>query len=219
MRTAAEERAMNAPVQVEALPGLRVAMLRGEFPQPLVELPVLPPPTSAPEPDADLRTAVRDMLRQRGYRPTGRGKPSSEYLAGALADGRWPCINAAVDAGNHVSLESGLPVSVVDAELVRGALRVAIAAEGASYVFNLGGQTIDLGGLVCLFDDDGPCANAVKDAQRTKTRPETRSVLAVVWGCDHCDGSRPARAAAALADRWRAAGASVVTVATAVSAG
>lgn len=210
---------MIAPVSVEALPGLRVAMLRGDFPQPLVELPTLPPPTAAPEPDSELRVAVRDMLRQRGYRPTGRGKPSSEYLAGALADGRWPCINVAVDAGNHVSLESGLPISVVDADLVRGDFRVATAAEGSSYVFNLGGQTIDLGGLVCLCDADGPCANAVKDAQRTKTRPETRSVLAVVWGCDQGGGDRAGRAAAALAERWRAAGANVVAVETVIAAG
>lgn len=210
---------MNSPVQVEALPGLRVAMLRGDFPQPLVELPGLPPPEYAPEPDAQLRTAVRDMLRQRGYRPTGRGKPSSEYLAGALADGRWPCINVAVDAGNHVSLAWGLPISVVDADLVRGALFVQTASEGASYVFNLGGQTIELGGLVCLCDDDGPCANAVKDAQRTKTRPETRSVLAVVWGCDRGREDRAVRAAEDLADRWRAAGAIVVAVETSVVAG
>lgn len=207
---------MSAPVPVEALRGLRIAMLRGEFGSPLGGLPAFPPPSAAPMPDAELRTAVRDMLRQRGYRPTGRGKPSSEYLAGALADGRWPCINAAVDAGNHVSLESGLPISVVDADLVRGALRVATAAEGSAYVFNQGGQTIDLGGLLCLFDEEGPIANAVKDAQRTKTKPETRAVVAVVWGCDHGDGRRAERAAAALAERWRAFGATVRDLETAL---
>jgi hypothetical protein len=41
---------------------------------------------------------------------------------------------------------------------------------------------MDLGGLVCLSDADGPCANAVKDAQRTKTGPETRNTLSLVWG-------------------------------------
>ncbi len=46
----------------------------------------------------------------------------------------------------------------------------------------LGGQTIDLSGLLCLFDAEGPCANPVKDAQRTKTSPATTQVRCVVWG-------------------------------------
>jgi hypothetical protein len=49
-------------------------------------------------------------------------------------------------------------------------------------VFNASGQTIDLGGLLCLYDADGPCANAVKDAQRTKTSGATRRTLSIVWG-------------------------------------
>ena len=53
---------------------------------------------------------------------------------------------------------------------------------GASYVFNQAGQVIDVSGLVCLFDAEGPCANAVKDSQWTKTRPETLRTLTVIWG-------------------------------------
>ena len=62
---------------------------------------------------------------------------------------------------------------------------MAIAPAGAPasrYVFNASGQEIDLGGLICLFDADGPCANAVKDAQRTKTSAATTRTLSVVWG-------------------------------------
>jgi DNA/RNA-binding domain of Phe-tRNA-synthetase-like protein len=203
---------MTTAIRVEPLPGLCVVVLRAEFASPMSALPVLPVPTAVPTQDDVLRTSVRDMLRQRGYRPTGRGKPSSEYLAGALADGRWPCINAAVDAGNHASLQSGLPISVVDLDLVSGALSVATSPEGATYVFNQGGQTIDLGGLVCLCDEVGPCANAVKDAQRTKTRPETTRVLAVVWGCDAGQPVRTQRAADLLAASLQAAGAAVDVV-------
>ena len=81
-------------------------------------------------------------------------------------------INAAVDVCNIVSLHSGLPISVVDLAKATPPFRVAVAAAGSSYVFNASGQTIDLGGLLCLCDADGPCANAVKDAQRTKTERE-----------------------------------------------
>jgi DNA/RNA-binding domain of Phe-tRNA-synthetase-like protein len=37
--------------------------------------------------------------------------------------------------------------------------------------------------LVCLFDANGPCGNAVKDSQRTKTTDDTRRTVSVVWGC------------------------------------
>jgi DNA/RNA-binding domain of Phe-tRNA-synthetase-like protein len=134
------------------------------------------------QPDEALRTAVRDMLRHGGYKPTGRGKPASEYLVRAAGEGTLGSINAAVDACNAVSLHSGFPISLVDLELARGPFRIGIAPEGTSYVFNRGGQEIDVSGLVCLFDADGPCANAIKDSQRTKTRPETVETLSVIWG-------------------------------------
>lgn len=130
----------------------------------------------------ELRQAVRRMLRHGGYRPTGRGKPSSEYLLRAAGEGKLGPINPCVDACNAASLHSGLPISVVDLDRVRPPLRIDLAGEGAAYVFNPAGQEIRLEGLLCLFDAAGPCANAVKDAQRTKTGPGTRRTLSVVWG-------------------------------------
>lgn len=130
----------------------------------------------------DIRRAVRDVLRHGGYKPTGRGKPASEYLVRAASEGALPTINAAVDVCNAVSLHSGLPVSVIDLERATEPLHIAVAVGGTRYVFNTGGQEIDVGGLVCLFDGAGPCANPVKDAQRTKTSDSTRRTLSVVWG-------------------------------------
>jgi DNA/RNA-binding domain of Phe-tRNA-synthetase-like protein len=171
-------------------PSLALAAFAATFPAPLGELApseglarFLRPDAGAPlSPDDATRAAVRDVLRWGGYKPTGRGKPASEYLARAAADGALGPINPAVDAGNAVSLHSGLPVSVVDLGRARPPLHVAVAPTGASYPFNASGQVIDLGGLVCLFDADGPCANAVKDAQRTKTDASTRRTLSIVWG-------------------------------------
>jgi DNA/RNA-binding domain of Phe-tRNA-synthetase-like protein len=123
------------------------------------------------------------MLRVAGYKPTGRGKPASEYLALAAREDRLGSINSAVDTCNAVSLHSGLPISVVDLDLAAPPFRIGIAAAGERYVFNASGQVIDVGGLLCLFDAAGPCANAVRDSRRTKTRVETRRTLSVVWGC------------------------------------
>lgn len=132
--------------------------------------------------DDQVRAEIRDLLRHAGYKPTGRGKPAAEYLIKAASEGSLSSINVAVDVCNAVSLHSGLPISVIDLERARGPFRIAVGEPGQSYVFNAAGQSIELQGLLCLSDADGPCANAVKDAQRTKTHDETTRTLSIVWG-------------------------------------
>ncbi len=130
-----------------------------------------------------LRAAVRDMLRHGGYKPTGRGKPASEYLVRAADEGGIRSINLVVDLCNIVSLHSGFPISLIDPDLATPPLRIGIAGTDNRYVFNASGQEIDVEGLVCLHDAAGPCANAVKDAQRTKTHDQTMRTLSIIWGC------------------------------------
>ncbi len=129
-----------------------------------------------------VRTEVRNLLRAGGFKPAGRSKPASEYLAAAVAEGRFPAINAAVDACNVVSLHSGLPISLVDLDLLEGELSIQVAPAGTTYVFNPSGQVIDASGLICLFDAQGPTGTPVKDAQRTKTHDDTRATISIVWG-------------------------------------
>ena len=131
--------------------------------------------------DESIKPKVRDLLRHGGYKPTGRGKPASEFLRQAVDKGILSPINVAVDACNAVSLHSGLPVSVVDLDRVQQPLRIAIAPPDSEYVFNPTGQTIKLDGLLCLFDAQGPCANGVKDSQRTKTSESTTRTLSIIW--------------------------------------
>ncbi len=192
-------------VDVEPHPLLQPAAFVARFPRPLGELaspasllellkPGAPSPFSPP--DEALRGAVRDLLRHGGYKPTGRGKPASEYLVRATTEGALGSINLAVDACNAVSLHSGLPISVVDLGRARAPFRVGIAGAGERYPFNASGQELDLEGLLCLRDAEGPCANAVKDSQRTKTHAGTVETLAIVWGTVKAEG----RAAAAA--RW-----------------
>jgi len=179
------------PVEIVVAPHPRLALeaFVAELPQPLGAL-SSPPELLAgfalehPAPlarDEATRSAVRDLLRHGGYKPTGRGKPASEYLVRAATEGTLAPINLVVDACNVVSLHAALPISVVDLERVIGPMSVAVA-RAVSYVFNASGQEIDVEGLLCLHDADGPCANAVKDSQRTKTNAETRRVVAVIWG-------------------------------------
>jgi DNA/RNA-binding domain of Phe-tRNA-synthetase-like protein len=188
---------------VDPHPLLEVAAFFTTFPSPLGATPpseelqvLLKMGAEAPfRSDDAVRAAIRDLLRHGGYKPTGRGKPASEYLIRAASDGSLGSINAAVDACNAVSLHSGLPISVVDRDRAEPPFRIGIAPAGARYLFNASGQEIDLGGLLCLFDAAGPCANAVKDSQRTKTHEGTQKTLSIVWGTTALKG----RAAAAAA--------------------
>ena len=138
------------------------------------------------ERDTDaVRAAVRRMLRHGRYKPTGRGKPASEYLLGAAREGRFPRIDALVDMSNLVSLETLLPISVVD--LGRAGTREFVlrrGREGERYVFNTTGQEIGLRDLllVATLPDDTACASPVKDSMRTKVGADTTDVVAFVYG-------------------------------------
>ena len=177
-------------IQILPHPLLDVQAFVTEFPNSLAEsltppelASLLAPHAVAPLQSSDaVRDAVRDLLRHGGFKPTGRSKPASEYLLKAVAEESLSSINLSVDACNAISLHSGLPISVVDLDKAKEPFQIGIASEGANYIFNASGQVIDLSGLLCLFDAEGPCANAVKDAQRTKTDNATRRTLSVIWG-------------------------------------
>lgn len=183
-------------IQIDPHPLLDCGLFEADFDVPIEKLPAVPEfaamlslefdaPLSA---DDNTRKAVRQLLRHGGYKPSGRGKPASEYLRKAGAEGMLGSINPAVDACNIVSLHSGLPISVVDRDRAQSPLRVGIAAAGSQYVFNASGQEIKLDGLLCLHDAAGPCANAVKDSQRTKTHDGTTGLVCVVWGTNALGG-------------------------------
>jgi len=178
---------------VEEHPALELGLVAAELPKDAASpewlVALLDLEADAPlERDESCRAAVRDLLRHGGYKPTGRGKPASEYLLRAAGEGKLSSINPAVDVCNAVSLHSGMPISVVDAERLAAPLRVALAPPDSSYVFNASGQEIRLDGLLCLFDAEGPCANAVKDSQRTKTDGASRRTLSLIWGTKELPG-------------------------------
>ena len=132
-----------------------------------------------------LNAAVRDMLRTPAYKPTGRGKPASEYLVQAAREGRFPFINNLVDINNFISLESGLPASLLDLGVVGEDVVLRLGAAGEKYTFNQTGQEIDLHGLACVCacrgDKTVPLGNPVKDSLEAKVKLDTTSVVGVVY--------------------------------------
>lgn len=185
---------MGLSIAVCEHPLLEVGAFVTRFGRPLAEIEVpaeltalVDPSASAPLVSSDtVRVEVRQLLRAAGFKPSGRSKPASEYLHAVALEGRFPQINASVDACNVVSLRSGLPISVVDIDKLSdggGALAITVAAAGTCYAFNPSGQVIDASHLLALCDGEGAVSGTpVKDAQRTKTDETTRAALSVVWG-------------------------------------
>ena len=133
----------------------------------------------------EVRSRVRKMLRHGRYHPSGRSKPASEFLLRAALNSSFPLVNGPVDVNNAVSLASGLPGSIFDADLAGTHLLLRRGFPEETYVFNSSGQVIDLEDLllVCRRTDKGwkPCGNPVKDAMTTKINENTRSVIAVLY--------------------------------------
>lgn len=117
-------------------PLLHAAIFTARFDRPLGEIQTPPwlldllkiDATAPVERSEEVRSATRDLLRHGGYKPTGRGKPASEYLVRAATEGVLGSINPAVDACNAVSLNSGLPISLVDRDRTTEPLQIAIAS-------------------------------------------------------------------------------------------
>lgn len=127
---------------------------------------------------------VRGMLRHGKYKPTGRGKPASEYLDRAAVEDRFPHINNLVDINNLISLRALLPISLIDlGRAGRDRFVVRRGRAGESYVFNSAGQIIELTDLllVARLPEDEACANPVKDSMATKLDDAARDVLAVLY--------------------------------------
>lgn len=139
---------------------------------------------------------IRDMLRFGQFRPTGRNKPASEYLFRAALSRQFPAINNLVDVINLVSLRSQFPISLIDvdrAETSKFCLRRG--REQESYVFNAGGQVIDLRDLLLIaaLPADSACANPIKDSMKTKLTSDSKNVLAVIYApvdlADECSAA------------------------------
>lgn len=144
---------------------------------------------------AEIKEAVRNLLKSGGFKPSGRNKPASEYLAQAAREGRFPIINNLVDINNYISLQTGLPISLLDLTSIGDQLLLRFGREGERYVFNSGGQEIELKGLICACNGgtDAPLGNAVKDSMVGKIKEHTTDVAAIIYAPNSGDLARVAK--------------------------
>lgn len=132
--------------------------------------------------EPSIKDAVRAMLKFGGYKPSGRQKPASEYLAQAAREGRFPLINGPVDCNNLLSLETGLPISLLDRSKLGTRAIIRICSENESYIFNASGQEMDLNGLICVCDYSGQAmGNPVKDSMLAKLKEDTKELAGFIY--------------------------------------
>lgn len=141
----------------------------------------------------EFRKACRDMMRTGSYKPTGRGKPASEYLLRTAAEGRFPRINTIVDINNYISVKYLVPISLWDTDKIEAdSWLFRPGNAGENFVFNVSGQTIDLHDLITGFavknGKETPIVTPVKDCQQTKTSEFTKNIMAAIYYPAHWDG-------------------------------
>lgn len=138
------------------------------------------------EPAETLRQRCREVLRNGSYKPTGRGKPASEYLVRAAKTGEFPSINGPVDVNNYISLRHLVPVSVWDLERSRAnRFEMRLGAPDERYVFNAADQTLELRDLVCGVavggEGSSPVVSPIKDSMATKVQSGTTHIGGVIY--------------------------------------
>ena len=133
-------------------------------------------------PSPEMKSGIRSLLKKGGFKPTGRNKPASEYLAQAAREERFPFINNLVDVNNYISLLTGLPVSLLDLDKTGRSIVLRTGKAEEKYVFNTAGQIIDVEGLISICRADGaPLGNPVKDSMEAKIGDETKNVIGVIY--------------------------------------
>jgi DNA/RNA-binding domain of Phe-tRNA-synthetase-like protein len=116
---------------------------------------------------------AREMYRRFGTDPT-RMRPSSEALLRRMKKGEaLPRVNSLVDVANALSVQLQVPVGLYDLDKVKGEeLVLRLGLEGEGYE-GIGKERVNVGGRICVADQEGPCGNPSADSARTMITTST----------------------------------------------
>ncbi|BDG61596.1 B3/B4 domain-containing protein [Caldinitratiruptor microaerophilus] len=123
----------------------------------------------------------RRVLKALGTDPA-RYRPSSEALLRRAVQGKpLPAVNAVVDVNNLVSLRSGLPIGLYDADRLQGPVLTFGAGRPGEVYLALSGREIETAGKPVLRDGAGVCGGPLTDSERTKVTEGTRRALMLLY--------------------------------------
>jgi DNA/RNA-binding domain of Phe-tRNA-synthetase-like protein len=123
---------------------------------------------------------ARQLYQGLGMDPT-RHRPSSEALLRRLLQGKALYrLDPVVDTGNLFSLLHSLPLGLYDRALLRGDVVLRLGHEGESFAGIRKGQ-VNVGGRLCLADDEGAFGSPSSDSDRCRIRPATERILTLLY--------------------------------------
>lgn len=147
---------------------------------------------------ADLRTRfTTDSIKQQSgiaatraaYKACGkdpsRYRPASEQLARRVLQGKeLYSVDTLVDLGNLVSLFSGYPTGLLDADKVCGETVCLGVGHADEPYEGIGRGVLNIEGLPVYRDAEGPIASPTSDSTRTMLSADTRRLLFIINGYD-----------------------------------
>lgn len=128
--------------------------------------------------------ATRAAYKACGKDPS-RYRPASEQLARRVLQGKdLYSVDTLVDLGNLVSLFSGYPTGLLDADKVSGqAVCLGVGHADEPYE-GIGRGVLNIEGLPVYRDAEGPIASPTSDSTRTMLSAGTRRLLFIINGYD-----------------------------------
>lgn len=131
--------------------------------------------------------ATRAAYKACGKDPS-RYRPASEQLARRVLQGKdLYSVDTLVDLGNLVSLASGYPTGLLDADKVspdaEGGVTLGVGHADEPYE-GIGRGVLNIEGLPVYRDAQGPIASPTSDSTRTMLSADTRRLLFIINGYD-----------------------------------
>lgn len=131
--------------------------------------------------------ATRAAYKACGKDPS-RYRPASEQLARRVLQGKeLYSVDTLVDLGNLVSLFSGYPTGLLDADKLAGqndaTILLGVGHAGEPYE-GIGRGVLNIEGLPVYRDAAGPIATPTSDSTRTMLSADTRRLLFIINGYD-----------------------------------
>lgn len=127
--------------------------------------------------------ATRAAYKACGKDPS-RYRPASEQLARRVLQGKGLySVSTLVDLGNLVSLFSGYPTGLLDADKVEGDAHLGVGHADEPYE-GIGRGPLNIEGLPVYRDALGAFASPTSDSTRTMLSSDTRRLLFIINGYD-----------------------------------
>lgn len=99
-------------------------------------------------------------------------------------------INNVVEINNLVSISSGCSIGSYDVSQLKGDITLRLAEEGAHYP-GIGKNSVNIGHLPVLFDDEGAFGNPTSDSRRAMIQEGEREIVSVLYGFEGAEALAP----------------------------